>query len=424
MKKWLHRGCCLALCLLLILSLTISASASRLRWSRSLQRRISICHPFWIVCTWYCYGRAYEKFGISLPMRGNAETWYDAASASGFAVGTTPRVDSIVVLRVGSATVGLGHVAYVEAMNGTTALISEGNYLGNAYHEGTIHTVSGVVGAGKRGVRETRYWLHLSNSQCLNSLPTVSASGSTCTVLAVGVPWTIQYRVSAKKGGNIILDDSGTSTSSDSTIRATFQNVADGSYYIYVTAYNGNESRRSSGTACTVSSVPQPTTYTVTLNADGGTINAGNITSYTYGVGATLPTDVTKTGYTFLGWFDGNTESPPSARPTPAITATPPNGSPTPITSRSTPTAARSTPGTLRATPTVSAQRSRPTSPKPAIPSSAGSTAIRRSRPSAPPTPATRATPPNGSPTPITSRSTPTAARSTPGTLRATPTVS
>ena len=114
--------------------------------------------------------------------------------------------------------------------------------------------------------------------------------------------------MSAKKGGNIILDDWGTSTSSDSTIRATFQNVADGSYYIYVTAYNGNESRRSSGTACTVSSVPQPTTYTVTLNADGGTINAGNITSYTYGVGATLPTDVTKTGYTFLGWFDGNTK--------------------------------------------------------------------------------------------------------------------
>ena len=114
--------------------------------------------------------------------------------------------------------------------------------------------------------------------------------------------------MSAKKGGNIILDDWGTSTSSDSTIRATFQNVADGSYYIYVTAYNGNESRRSSGTACTVSSVPQPTTYTVTLNADDGTINAGNITSYTYGVGATLPTDITKTGYTFLGWFDGNTK--------------------------------------------------------------------------------------------------------------------
>ena len=45
-------------------------------------------------------------------------------------------------------------------------------------------------------------------------------------------------------------------------------------------------------------------TYTVTLNTNNGTINSGEITSYTYGVGATLPTDVTRTGYTFGGWYD------------------------------------------------------------------------------------------------------------------------
>ena len=44
-------------------------------------------------------------------------------------------------------------------------------------------------------------------------------------------------------------------------------------------------------------------TYTVTLHANGGTINNGNVTEYTYGVGATLPTDVTRTGYTFKGWY-------------------------------------------------------------------------------------------------------------------------
>ena len=44
-------------------------------------------------------------------------------------------------------------------------------------------------------------------------------------------------------------------------------------------------------------------TYAVTLHANGGTINNGNVTSYTYGVGATLPTDVTRTGYTFKGWY-------------------------------------------------------------------------------------------------------------------------
>ena len=44
-------------------------------------------------------------------------------------------------------------------------------------------------------------------------------------------------------------------------------------------------------------------TYAVTLHTNGGTINNGNVTGYTYGVGATLPTDVTRTGYTFKGWY-------------------------------------------------------------------------------------------------------------------------
>lgn len=49
-----------------------------------------------------------------------------------------------------------------------------------------------------------------------------------------------------------------------------------------------------------------PDSYTVTLNTNGGTINAGEVTSYTYGTGATLPTDVTKDGHTFGGWFDNS----------------------------------------------------------------------------------------------------------------------
>ena len=55
--------------------------------------------------------------------------------------------------------------------------------------------------------------------------------------------------------------------------------------------------------------------YTVTLNTNGGTINSGNVTEYTYGVGATLPTDVTRTGYTFKGWYDNEnlTGSPVTA---------------------------------------------------------------------------------------------------------------
>ena len=58
-------------------------------------------------------------------------------------------------------------------------------------------------------------------------------------------------------------------------------------------------------------------TYVVTLNTNGGTINSGNVTGYTYGVGATLPTadDMTYTGYTFKGWYDNEnlTGSPVTA---------------------------------------------------------------------------------------------------------------
>ena len=56
-------------------------------------------------------------------------------------------------------------------------------------------------------------------------------------------------------------------------------------------------------------------TYAVTLNTGGGTINSGNVTEYIYGVGATLPTDVTRTGYTFKGWYDNEnlTGSPVTA---------------------------------------------------------------------------------------------------------------
>lgn len=48
----------------------------------------------------------------------------------------------------------------------------------------------------------------------------------------------------------------------------------------------------------------QVATYTVTLNTNKGTINAGNVTNYKFGTGATLPTDVTRDHYTFAGWYD------------------------------------------------------------------------------------------------------------------------
>ena len=54
----------------------------------------------------------------------------------------------------------------------------------------------------------------------------------------------------------------------------------------------------------TVKAIFEANTYTVKLYANGGTIASGqDVTSYTYGVGATLPTDITKDNYVFAGWY-------------------------------------------------------------------------------------------------------------------------
>ena len=56
-------------------------------------------------------------------------------------------------------------------------------------------------------------------------------------------------------------------------------------------------------------------TYSVTLQTDGGTIASGKeVTSYTYGTGAVLPTtnDITREGYRFDGWYaDSNFSGSP-----------------------------------------------------------------------------------------------------------------
>ncbi len=90
-----------------------------------------------------------------------------------------------------------------------------------------------------------------------------------------------------------------------------------GSYFMWLDS-NGNSYAPGASVPADVTELTvqwTAPTYTVTLNAGDGTINSGNVTEYTYGVGATLPTDVTRTGYTFKGWYDNEnlTSSPVTA---------------------------------------------------------------------------------------------------------------
>ena len=90
----------------------------------------------------------------------------------------------------------------------------------------------------------------------------------------------------------------GVATKENDFSAITWSNQAAGVYVLNVSSKNSYISEIDIQTT--------PLNYTVTLNANDGTINAGNVTSYTYGTGATLPTDVTKDNYTFGGWYEAS----------------------------------------------------------------------------------------------------------------------
>ena len=67
--------------------------------------------------------------------------------------------------------------------------------------------------------------------------------------------------------------------------------------------YNGGD-RYSENNDLTLYAVWEAMRFAVSFETSGGSINSGEITEYTYGIGALLPTDVTKEGYNFAGWYE------------------------------------------------------------------------------------------------------------------------
>lgn len=84
-------------------------------------------------CTWYAWGRAYEKLGVSLPFVGDAQNWTSLAAAAGLQTGTVARANAIMV----EHSEPNGHVLFVEKVEAGFAYVSEAGYL-DAYHEDCI----------------------------------------------------------------------------------------------------------------------------------------------------------------------------------------------------------------------------------------------------------------------------------------------
>ena len=74
----------------------------------------------------YGYCTYYVSQKRTIPWTGNAGTWLSGAKASGFATGEEPKVGAIMV----TAESRVGHVAYVESVDGDEFTVSEMNFKG------------------------------------------------------------------------------------------------------------------------------------------------------------------------------------------------------------------------------------------------------------------------------------------------------
>lgn len=165
---------------------------------------------------------------------------------------------------------------------GMDPMNSNCQFYGYTYSNGmVVHDAS--IGATTNGQIKVEYTHHDNNAKtsldyaarnlddlahtCILTITAVPDNGYRCTSLLVN-------GAEISSGSTHILD-------ADATITATFDHA----------------------------------TYTVTLHPNEGTINSGNVTSYTHGTGATLPTDVTKDNKEFAGWYNnaGCTGSPVTA---------------------------------------------------------------------------------------------------------------
>ena len=175
-----------------------------------------------------------------------------------------------------------------------------------------------------RGCNSARYWGYYTATY---SLPNVGFRPvleilNPDTLGSVGLKVVTLDLNGGKLGGSSediqIIVKNGSAFTAPASGGLTRPDGNTGSYFMWLDG-NGNSYEPGGSVPADVTELTvqwTAPTYTVTLHANGGTIADGkDVTGYTYGVGETLPTDVTRTGYTFKGWYDNEnlTGSPVTA---------------------------------------------------------------------------------------------------------------
>ena len=171
-------------------------------------------------CTAFCWGRAKEKLGISLPFRGNAQTWWSSAQGV-YQTGSNPQANSIAVW----SYAGLGHVAFVEEVAGDQVTVNEANvstYVNTNWgggYDGVTKTRSAATWAarnlGSSGATQFLGYIYLDT---VTSLPaptlTSPAPGATNVPVTTSFAWS---QVTGNQGYRIIISTNSADMTTDPT---------------------------------------------------------------------------------------------------------------------------------------------------------------------------------------------------------------
>ncbi len=166
-----------------------------------------------------------------------------------------------------------------------------------------------------RGYDSARYWSHnTDNAQLANvGFRPVLEVLNTDTLGPDGLKAVTLDLNGGKLGGSTdniqIIVKNGAAFTAPASDGLTRPDGDTGSFFIWKGS-NGNLYAPGDSVPADVTTLTAqwtPDTYTVTLHLNDGTIaNGKDVTEYTYGTGATLPTadDITRAGHTFEGWYE------------------------------------------------------------------------------------------------------------------------
>lgn len=207
--------------------------------------------------------------------------------------------ESVIFVQTYTLTNQVSPAEYGTVLPSSVAGIPEGT---TTTSSSNTYTVNGTTVTATPTTATAQYTYAFSEWQNLPA--TVNGDA---TVTAVFTRTTNKYTITWKNGDNVLETDNNVEYGATPQYNGATPTKAATAQYTYthngwtpsVVAVTGNAEY-------TATFAETPRTYTITLNTNGGTINAGNVTSYKYGAGATLPTNVTKEHHQFGGWFDNS----------------------------------------------------------------------------------------------------------------------